>query len=172
VAFDPMMARFVNASLGSGASGAAFVPNTKLAASGQLGFLVGLEPPGTFAAGTQVVVNLTFASIAYSNNLNLVFGNTPVVCQLVDANANPLSATYQNATLAVGGAPWPTLGISQTGTNVVLSWPSGTSGLALQTASSLFGPWSNALEIPAINAGSLVITSSISTNSQFFRLKY
>jgi hypothetical protein len=55
--------RFVNASLGSGATGAAFDPKHIQAASGQLGFLVGLEPPGTFAAGTQVVVNLNFASV-------------------------------------------------------------------------------------------------------------
>jgi hypothetical protein len=172
VAFDPTMARFVNASLGSGATGAAFVPNTTLAASGQLGFLVGLEPPGTFAAGTQQVVTINFASLAYSNNAALVFGNTPVVCQLVDTNANPLLTSYQNATLAVGGASWPSLAISVAGSNVVLSWPSANAVFGLQTASSLGGIWSNVLEIPATNGGSLVITSSISTNSEFFRLKY
>jgi len=165
------MIRFVNASLGSGATGAALIQNTNLAVSGELGFVVGLEPPGTFAAGTQPLVNLKFASVSYSNNAALVFVDTPVVCQLVDANANPLPATYQNGTLAVGGSVWPALAISPVGSNIVLSWPSATP-LGLQAASSLGGNWSNVIEIPATNGGSLVITSSISTNSEFFRLKY
>jgi len=172
VTFDPTLVHFVNASLGSGATGAALIQNTSQAGAGTLGFVVGLEPPGTFAAGTQPLVNLNFTPIAYSNSAALVFGNTPVVCQLVDANANPLSANYQNATLAVGGSTWPAIAISQTGTNIVLSWPFSAALFGFQVAPSLQGPWSNVVVNPVTNGDSLVITSPISTNSQFFRLKY
>jgi hypothetical protein len=172
VVFDPAMVRFANASLGSGATGAALVQNTNLAGSGNVGFLVGLVPPATFAAGTQQLVLLHFTSVVYSNNAALAFGDTPVAQGLADANANILSANFQNATLAVGGATWPALAISQLGSNVVLSWPSTATALGLQAASALGTDWSNFLATPASIGSSLVVTSSISTNSEFFRLKY
>jgi hypothetical protein len=166
------MVLFANASLGSGATGAALVQNTNLAGSGNVGFLVGLVPPATFAAGTQQLVLLHFTSVVYSNNAALAFGDTPVAQGLADANANILSANFQNATLAVGGATWPALAISQLGSNVVLSWPSTATALGLQAASALGTDWSNFLATPASIGSSLVVTSSISTNSEFFRLKY
>ena len=172
VTFDPAMIRFVNASLGAGAAGAALIQNTNLAGGGALGFVVGYQPPGVFAAGTQSVVNLKFAAVSYSNNAVVAFGNTPVVCQLVDTNASVISANYQNVTLAVGGPVWPALAISQVGSNIVLSWPSAAAALGLQAASSMGANWSNFLALPATNGGSLVVTSSISTNSEFFRLKH
>jgi len=133
---------------------------------------VGFTPPGTFAAGAQPLVNLNFSSVAYSNNAPLVFANAPIICQLVDTNAVPVPATFQNATLAVGGTTWPGLAFGQNGNSVVLSWPMSASVFSLQTASSLDGVWSNVVETPTTNGVNLVITSPISTNSQYFRLKY
>ncbi len=172
VAFDPALVRFAKASLGSGAAGAALVQNTNLANSGTVGFLVGWIPPATFAAGAQQVVQLQFTSVAYSNNAALTFGNTPIAQGLADAKANILSANFQNTTLAVGGSTWPTLGILQAGNNVVLSWPSAATGFALQAASAPGGNWTNVLATPATIGSRLVVTSSIGTNSQFFRLHY
>jgi hypothetical protein len=172
ITFDPTMVQFAKASLGSGAPGAAFVQNTNLAASGNVGFLVGLVPPSTFEAGTQQVVEVQFASVNYSNIAALTFCNTPIPEGLADANANTLMANFQNATLAVGGSPWPTLEIAQFGSNVVLSWPSTATGFGLQEASAPGGSWTNVLAAPAAIGTSLVVTSSIATNSQFFRLQY
>jgi hypothetical protein len=172
VTFDPAMVLFANASLGSGATGAALVQNTNLAGSGNVGFLVGMVPPATFAAGTQQLVLVHFTSVVYSNNAALAFGDTPVAQGLADVNANILSANFQNATLAVGGSIWPALAISQFGSNLVLSWPSTATALGLQAASALGTDWSNVLATPAAIGSSLVVTSSISTNSEFFRLKY
>jgi hypothetical protein len=169
--FDPTLIRFVNASLGSGAAGAALIQNTNLAGSGELGFVVGLEPPGAFAAGTQSLVNLKFASVAYSNNAALVFGNTPVICQLVDTNANPLSANFQNATLAVGGSVWPALAISQIGSNVVLAWPASALNFGVQTTPWLGANWSNVSLTPATNGGSVQITAPASNGQSYFRLR-
>ncbi len=172
VAFDPALVQFTKASLGSGAAGAALVQNTNMVASGNVGFLVGLVPPATFAAGTQQVVQIQFASVAYSNNAALTFGNTPVAQGLSDANANVLSANFQNATLAVGGSTWPVLEILQLGNKVVLSWPAAATGFALQETSEPGGAWTNVVATPATIGSSLVVTSSVATNSQFFRLQY
>jgi hypothetical protein len=91
---------------------------------------------------------------------------------VADANANLVSASFQNATLAVGGSSWPTLEISQVGNNVVLSWPLAATGFGLQTATAPGANWSNVVATPFTIGSSLVVTSSISTNSQFFRLNY
>jgi len=173
VTFDPALMRFVSAALGTGANGASLAPNTTNAANGVLGFLVGYLPPSTFAAGTGTVLNLTFASIAYTNTSALAFANAPVVCQLADTNAAAVSTTFQNGALAIAGSPWPSMSISQNGTNLVLTWPTSGAGTGgLQTASSLEGPWSNVVAVPSTNGESLEITTSVSTNSQYFRLKY
>jgi hypothetical protein len=173
VTFDPALVRFAKANLGiSAPSGAALVQNTNMAGSGSVGFLVGLVPPATFVKGTQQVIQIQFASVSYSNSAALTFGNGPVAQGLADANANILSASFQNANLAVGGSAWPTLEINQSGSNVVLSWPSAVTGFGLQTASAPGGAWSNVLATPATIGSSLVVTSSISTNSQYFRLQY
>ncbi|HEV7926959.1 MAG TPA: immunoglobulin domain-containing protein [Verrucomicrobiae bacterium] len=173
VTFDPSLVRFTKANLGiSAPSGTALVQNTNLAASGTVGFLVGLVPPATFTAGTQQVIQMQFASVAYSNNAALAFGNSPIQQGVADANANLVSASFQNATLAVGGSSWPTLEISQVGNNVVLSWPLAATGFGLQTATAPGANWSNVVATPFTIGSSLVVTSSISTNSQFFRLNY
>jgi hypothetical protein len=172
VTFSPAMVRFVNATLGSGAPGAVLIQNTNQAASGNLGFVVGLLSPGAFAAGARQLVNLNFAPVSYSNTTALVFGDTPVLCQLVDSNATVLSTSYENATLAAGGLVWPTMSINQAGGNVVLSWPSSAAVFELQASSSLEGDWSKVVAIPATNGSSLVVTSPISTNTTYYRLKY
>jgi hypothetical protein len=158
--------------LGSGATGAVVASNVLNAASGKIGFIVGLMPPGTFAAGTQQMVTLSFASTLYSNNVPLILGNSPVVCQLADANANPIPATFQNATLAVGGAAWPALTINPAGSNVLLSWSSSAAAFNLATTPSLTAGWSNVAGPLTTNNGVISTTMPISTNQAFYRLQY
>jgi hypothetical protein len=65
------------------------------------------------------------------------------------------------------------MSISQNGTNLVLAWPtSGAGTAALQTASSIEGPWTDVVLTPSTNGATLTVTTSVSNNSQFFRLKY
>jgi hypothetical protein len=164
---------FVSASLGAGAPGAYLTPNTNLAASGMLGFLVGYMPPGTFAAGTQQLVNLRFASLSYSNTTGLVFGDTPISRELDDSAPSVLAANYQNATLVVGGAAWPQLSISldASGTNIVLSWPSSAAAFNLVTAPSLGTGWSGVASSLTTNASSISTTLPISNDPAFYRLQ-
>jgi hypothetical protein len=157
--------------LGSGATGAVVASNVLNAASGKIGFIVGLIPPGTFAAGTQQMVTLSFASVLYSNNVPLILCNSPVVCQLVDTNANVIPATFQNANLAVGGAAWPALTINPAGSNVLLSWPASALSFGLETTPWLGANWSNVPVTPLTNGASVQISAPASTGQGFFRLQ-
>jgi hypothetical protein len=64
------------------------------------------------------------------------------------------------------------LSINQAGSNVVLSWPSSATVFELQASSSLDGDWTNVVATPAMVGGSLKLTSPISTNTVYYRLKY
>jgi hypothetical protein len=174
VSFDPAAARFVNAALGSGATGAVLFQNTAQAANGHLGFVLGYNLQGTptsFAAGIQQIVRLSFASVSYSNNVALNFGNTPVICDLVDVNADSLPATYQNVLLPVGGASWPALNANHSGGQVTLAWPT-SAGFVLESASSVAGPWTPVTALPSTNGGSLnFIVPTTSSGQTFYRLQ-
>jgi hypothetical protein len=171
VTFDPANVRFLNAALGSGATGAALIQNTNSALKGTVGFVVGMEPPATFAAGTQQLLTLHFASVLYSNNAVLSFGSNPVTEQLVDSNANVLPAAFQNAALPLGGAAWPTVSITQTGNGLGLSWPSSATNLTLMTAPSLSGPWTAASQAALTNGNVISANIQVSTNQAFYRLQ-
>ena len=134
---------FLQANLGAGASAAFLNVNSNQAASGLLGFALALSPGATFSAGLDSLVRLDFAAVAYgSNNTLIAFGDSPVLRSMANANADALGPVFENATLAVSGLSFPTLGIARSGTNVVLSWL-GSPGLALATASSLTGTWTS-----------------------------
>ena len=53
-----------------------------------------------------------------------------------------------------------------------LSWPSSATVFELQASSSLDGDWTTVVATPATIGSSLVVTSSISTNAVYYRLKY
>jgi hypothetical protein len=171
VSFNRAIIQFVNASLGAGISNAMYIPNTGPATNGSVGFLVGLLS-GTFPAGSTPLVNLTFASVGYSNTTSLVFSGAVTACDMVDTNTAEVSANFVNAVLNVGGSPWPALSIVPSGDSIALSWPSSATGLRLQSASTLDGTWSDVSATPAINGDSMVFTTSAPTNTIYYRLKY
>src|SRR5207244_9493226 len=65
------------------------------------------------------------------------------------------------------------LAIKPTGTNVMLSWPSGFPSYHLQFATNLASPvvWSNISQSPLTNGNQLFIALPISAGKQFFRLQ-
>ncbi len=172
IAFSSARVQFVSASLGSGATGAAFIQNTNQASIGRLGFVVGALSPAAFAMGTQPLVNLTFASVSYSNTTVLSFSDTPVTSQLADVDANILTSDFVSTTLSVGGSEWPTLSISEQSTNAVLSWPSSGNGFSLQASSALDGEWTNVAAMPITDGSTLLFAAPLSTNAVYYRLKY
>jgi hypothetical protein len=172
VTFNPASVQFINATSGSAATGAQMLVNTNQAASGTLGFVVGFLGQASFPAGTAPVATINFASAGYSNTTALAFGNTPVICQLVDTSAGVLTATFANASLAVGGGSWPTLSITPNGNSISLSWPSSGATFSLQAASSLGGAWTNVVATPTTNGDSVILMAPVSNDSVYYRLKY
>jgi len=63
----------------------------------------------------------------------------------------------------------PTLSIQLSGTNAVVSWPSGESYLQLQVSTNL-ADWRNAGITPATNSGAVLVTTPLAPAHQFFRL--
>jgi hypothetical protein len=170
VAFDPTALSFVSAATGSGASGARLISNTNNIAAGQLGIVVGLMPPMTFMPGSQQLVKLTFKSISYSNTTSVAFADAPIARQLVDANANTLSAAYQNTSFQIAGQSWPTLDVTQTASNVVLSWPYSPTILSAQWTTNLGANWTNTGGAPVTNGDSLMLTLPAPSNATMYRL--
>jgi hypothetical protein len=157
--------------LGSGATGAVLIENTNSALNGSVGFVIGKEPPATFAAGALQLLTLQFAPVLYSNNAVLYFSSSPVSAQLVDSNANKVPTIFQNSPLAVGGTVWPIMSITQAGNTLGLSWPSSAAGLNLMSAQSLSGPWMSALEAMVTNGDVISTSIQVSTNQAFYRLQ-
>jgi hypothetical protein len=172
VVFDPKSLGFLGATLGAGAAGAQLDVNTNQLAAGELGLALALLPGSAIPSGPQPIVQLSFLSIGYSNTLALALGDVPVPRQVADTNASVLPVSFQNGSLAVAGLSWPLLSVSLSGRNVVLSWPAAATGFTVQKTFSLSQNWTNFVGTPATNGGNLVLTSSISTNEEFFRLKY
>jgi hypothetical protein len=65
------------------------------------------------------------------------------------------------------------LDVRQSGNDLLLSWPSGAVGFALQSTPDLNPPvtWTDATNVPAIAGTQFVVTNAISGGGRFFRLK-
>jgi len=100
--FDPAKLRFVSASLGDGANGAALNINTAQAANGRVGIALALQTNLTFAAGTRQFLIVAFAATANAGGATTVaIGDQPVGREIVDAAANGLSASWTAATVTI-----------------------------------------------------------------------
>ena len=103
--FNTQRLAFAGITLGSGASGAALLPNTTQVGSGRLGIAVALETGSTFAAGTQEVVIVEFSTSILGGNMQnstpIRITNQPINKLLADSSAQPLPVTYLNGTVTL-----------------------------------------------------------------------
>jgi hypothetical protein len=108
LSFAPNKLSFVGASLGSGAATGTLLVNTNLVASGKLGLLVGLPTGVAFPAGTQELVQVSFALAAVTNvsASPITFGDTPTARELSATNASALAANYFPGTVSLSPAPF------------------------------------------------------------------
>jgi hypothetical protein len=117
-------------------------------------------------------MQLTFASVSYSNNVVVAFADSPVACGLADVSANPVAGTFQSSAVAVGGAPWPALTVQQAQSSLVLSWPASAAGFELETTPVLGGTWSPVAATVVTNEDGVTLTVPISPAGGFFRLRH
>ncbi|MFM2083178.1 MAG: hypothetical protein RL380_1869, partial [Verrucomicrobiota bacterium] len=101
--FDPARLSFADIALGSGASGASLLLNPSQTASGHLGLGLAQPAAGTFAAGTNELVLVTFNVLVTTNNpiTTLTFGDSPTSRQISDVAAAPLAATYLSGDVSI-----------------------------------------------------------------------
>ncbi len=107
--FDPTVLSFNSAQLVGTAQNAALSTNTSRLAGGHIGIALMMNPTagqplGTFPSGISPIVALSFTAIDQGTNTvttSITFGDTPVVCDVVDANANELPATYDAGNVTV-----------------------------------------------------------------------
>jgi hypothetical protein len=104
VAFDPAQLAFVSAVRGSGAGGTSFIVNSQRSSLGEIGILVATSPGTTFPAGTQELVVMTFTALSSgtANPIAVNLGDSPVTRQIIDANAQPLPASWLNGSVTIG----------------------------------------------------------------------
>jgi hypothetical protein len=103
-----------------------------------------------------------------------ISGNPGLVDELATWNSQ-LSASQiadQFGALIFAAGPPPALGISASGSNVIVSWPSSMDpGFALESTTNLASPTWVSAGTPVVIGDQNVVTNAIPPNAQFYRLK-
>jgi len=177
LSFDPTVLTYTGASQGSSlgtTNGATFVVNDMQAASGRLGFVLGLQAGTNFSSGNQQVAKINFSTPSSALGGHAVaLGSQPVMCQVSDANASALTnITYINGTVLVSQPPSLSFALSHQA--IQLSWPLWASNFILQQASGQLSPgmtWSSVGTTPAAATNANTVTLPLSTTNRFYRLR-
>lgn len=169
--FDPTVLKFVGTGAGSIPSVAANV-NQNLAASGQIGFTIGVKPGASFPSGTQQLIRVDFVALSYvPKSVNLAFINTPVAIELSDPTAQTLGMTPVDSTFFSIGLPLPSLTVTAGNPNILLSWPSSASAFTLESSTNFSKGWTSVPQSPVIDGDKATTAVPAPTNAMFFRLK-
>jgi len=173
LSFDPAVLRYVSTSKGSAATSATLNVNTNLVASGELALALML-PAGSshFSAGTREVVKVTFIGVSAATNYSVSFADQPALRSISDTNAVELTATYAGNLVTIN--PSPSLNISTTDTNIVLSWPTWAGDFALQSAVIGLPPfaWTNVPVTLQTNGASIQAILPAPAQDSLFRLMH
>jgi hypothetical protein len=155
-------------------------------ATNQVNWWLGL-PGGTLNSGN---LSATTGSLAGAGS-TFVIGNTPTfgspfrqasgapgyiadfaIWQNYVLTGNDVTNQFNVLVASSASGPAPTLNIAVSGSNVILSWPSGTdSGYGLQSTPSLASPAWNSAGSPNVVGTEYVVTNALSPQVQFYRLK-
>ncbi|MBK7932128.1 MAG: carboxypeptidase regulatory-like domain-containing protein [Acidobacteria bacterium] len=102
--FDPAVLSNPVVELGADAGGSTLTVNTAQAGTGKLGIILDRPPNSPIAAGSKLVLRLVF-DIANGAPMStqLMFGNDPVVAEVVDGLANSLTTTFAPSTISLAG---------------------------------------------------------------------
>jgi uncharacterized repeat protein (TIGR03803 family) len=144
------------------------------------------EVGGTSGTGTIFSINTngtnfkTLYSFAPSPALNAtnMDGAYPVASLIVSGNllyGTAFAGGYGGYgavfSFSLSSAATPTLGITRSGANVVLSWPTNPTGFSLQSTTNLISPsWAKVSPDPVVINGTNTVTTPIAGSQQFFRL--
>jgi hypothetical protein len=101
--FDAAQLNYQTTVAGTEATNATLTVNTNDAASGRLGIVVLLPAGQTFPAGTNQLIRAAFLAVqsGAETNLSISLGDTPVLREVSNANADPVPADYQSGTVSL-----------------------------------------------------------------------
>jgi hypothetical protein len=169
LSFNPSLAAWVGAAVGTDAAGATLFVNTNQSAVGRLGFALALSAGASLPAGAREIARVTFTAAGHSSgSFSLTFSDSPVTREVADTYAAALPASYTGSTITV--VSQPTVQIQRIGTNVVLAWPLWASNYALQEATGLIGPWSNSTATVMTTNGQYSAKAEIGGARKLYRL--
>ncbi|MDB6124717.1 MAG: hypothetical protein JWQ71_3710 [Pedosphaera sp.] len=134
------------------------------------------EPAFTVAASTTSGLTATYsifsgpATIAGST-ITVTNTGTVVVRAAQAGNANYNTAPNVDQSFTV--YPAPTITLTQSGQNVILSWPTNVAGFTLLSATNLTPAvtWASVLPSPVIVSGQYTVTNATANNAKFYRLQ-
>ncbi|MBI1761339.1 MAG: SBBP repeat-containing protein [Acidobacteria bacterium] len=104
--FDPAQLMYVSATNGPDAVGASININSAQAATGRIGFALALPAGQALTAGTRRLFTITFtaSNSAASNSAQIGFADQPVTREVVNPNAETLTATFTPGTVNLARA--------------------------------------------------------------------
>ncbi len=172
LAFDSARLQFLGAAKAAATSNAVLNLNSNQAAAGKLGLALALPAGATLGAGAMEAVLLTFGAASNASGMAPIsFSDQPIAREVSDALANPLPAVYDDGAILVG-APRPTLGLTRTGSTVLLFWPTNAAGFVLQATSGPLGTaWTNVEVIPLEFGGQKLVPLPTTGSEKYFRLR-
>lgn len=102
--FDPAVLSNPVVTLGPDAGGSNLTLNTAQASAGKLGILVDRAPNAPIAAGSKLFVRIVFDIAAGApSTTQITFGDDPVVAEVVDGLADPLTTAFSPSTISLVG---------------------------------------------------------------------
>jgi len=172
--FNPDQLTFVHAQAVAPAGASAVLNmNTAQAGQGRVGFALTLQAGQSYGAGKQEVVLVTFAvKPEVRGPVTLNFASQPVVREVADVQAQPITATtWSGRTLAVA---LPTPEIRPAAQNGVLtfSWPASLSGVYLEATDDLAHPnWTRVNASPTVVNDQVQLSLPTDVARKFYRLR-
>ncbi len=168
VGYNPSQLTLVRVALGSAMTGGRLIVNSSQV-TGEVGVALALSPGTALVAGTNQVAMLQFAaSTGASGSAALTLDDNVVKLQVADKTANALAANYVNG--AVTLPPQPTLLATKVGENLQLTWPVASGSFQVQSANSVYGPWSIADLTIITNGVDVTVTVTATNQQQYYRL--
>ena len=172
VSFDPTVFTYLEATQGADAANATLEINANQAALGRVAFALAAPIGTSFSAGTKELVKVTLRSSASIAGAYVVaLSDQPVLRQVVDPTAIPLTLSYANGNVTIN--PPPSLSITHTLGGVSLSWPAWANNFVLQQADGSLPSlsWSNVTTSIVVTNNAATVNLRLGGTAKFYRLQ-
>jgi hypothetical protein len=101
--FDAQTLTFLGARVGTDASGASLLTNSRDVGRGRIGIALALAPGKSFAVGTREVAEIEFKALVagVASDVPISFVDSPIPREIVSAEANELRGSYEGGIISI-----------------------------------------------------------------------